>query len=168
MPLLSYTSNLWDFPHPFLFSCSPPPLPSQPLIGYWSDHCCSPFGRRRPFILAGAVAVCLAVLLIAFSADMGSWMGDPLPSYSPSQPPSHSVSLSSSPHLPASPHHASLQLLPLLAHSPPRILPQPSARSLPSSLSHTQAPSHSPPRSLAESARLPRPWAILFFVLGFW
>jgi maltose/moltooligosaccharide transporter len=35
----------------------------QPLVGAWSDACRSPLGRRRPFILVGAV---LAALSLAF------------------------------------------------------------------------------------------------------
>lgn len=50
----------------------------QPLIGYSSDHCQSKWGRRRPFIVVGALLVIVAVLLISFSADLGYLMGDSL------------------------------------------------------------------------------------------
>ena len=33
----------------------------QPCVGIWSDKCTSRFGRRRPFILAGSLMICLAV-----------------------------------------------------------------------------------------------------------
>ncbi|MCO5593166.1 hypothetical protein L7F22_047172 [Adiantum nelumboides] len=52
----------------------------QPLIGYSSDHCQSRFGRRRPFIVLGALLVVVAVLFISFSADLGYLMGDSLTS----------------------------------------------------------------------------------------
>ncbi|KAF5192505.1 Sucrose transport protein [Thalictrum thalictroides] len=48
----------------------------QPLVGHSSDGCTSRFGRRRPFILAGAVSICLAVLIIGHSADLGRIIGD--------------------------------------------------------------------------------------------
>ncbi|KAH7307507.1 hypothetical protein KP509_22G062900 [Ceratopteris richardii] len=52
----------------------------QPLIGYFSDRCESRFGRRRPFIVLGALLVIVAVLLISFSADIGYLIGDSLSS----------------------------------------------------------------------------------------
>lgn len=48
----------------------------QPLIGHLSDRCQNSWGRRRPFILLGASLVVLAVLTIAFSADIGFALGD--------------------------------------------------------------------------------------------
>ncbi|KAG4954895.1 Sucrose transport protein SUC4 [Glycine soja] len=48
----------------------------QPLVGHMSDRCTSRFGRRRPFILVGAVAIVVAVLVIAFAADIGWLLGD--------------------------------------------------------------------------------------------
>lgn len=48
----------------------------QPLVGHMSDRSTSKFGRRRPFILIGAVAICLAVLVIGFAADIGGLLGD--------------------------------------------------------------------------------------------
>ncbi|XP_019265965.1 PREDICTED: sucrose transport protein SUC4-like [Nicotiana attenuata] len=48
----------------------------QPLVGHMSDRCTSRFGRRRPFIVAGAVSIMIAVLIIGFSADIGWLFGD--------------------------------------------------------------------------------------------
>ncbi|OMP05147.1 Sucrose/H+ symporter, plant, partial [Corchorus capsularis] len=48
----------------------------QPLVGHMSDRCTSRFGRRRPFILAGAVSIIVAVLIIGYSADIGWLFGD--------------------------------------------------------------------------------------------
>ncbi|CAI5509587.1 unnamed protein product [Closterium sp. Naga37s-1] len=47
-----------------------------PLIGHWSDSCRCPYGRRRPFIVAGAALVAVAAMLIAFSRDLGYALGD--------------------------------------------------------------------------------------------
>ncbi|XP_065847988.1 sucrose transport protein SUC4 [Euphorbia lathyris] len=48
----------------------------QPLVGHMSDRCNSRFGRRKPFILVGTVLICIAVLIIGHSADIGWLMGD--------------------------------------------------------------------------------------------
>lgn len=48
----------------------------QPIVGHYSDRCTSTYGRRRPFILAGALLVVVAVLIIGFSADIGFLLGD--------------------------------------------------------------------------------------------
>ncbi|KAJ8541254.1 hypothetical protein K7X08_002070 [Anisodus acutangulus] len=48
----------------------------QPLVGHMSDKCTSRFGRRRPFIVVGAVSIMIAVLIIGFSADIGWLLGD--------------------------------------------------------------------------------------------
>ncbi|GAB2293700.1 sugar transporter protein [Dionaea muscipula] len=48
----------------------------QPLVGLMSDRCNSRFGRRRPFIVAGAVMIATAVLIIGHSADIGYLIGD--------------------------------------------------------------------------------------------
>uniref|UniRef100_A0A3Q7G5R4 Major facilitator superfamily (MFS) profile domain-containing protein n=1 Tax=Solanum lycopersicum TaxID=4081 RepID=A0A3Q7G5R4_SOLLC len=48
----------------------------QPLVGHMSDKCTSRFGRRRPFIVAGAASIMIAVLIIGFSADIGWLLGD--------------------------------------------------------------------------------------------
>lgn len=48
----------------------------QPLVGHMSDRCQSRLGRRRPFIIVGATAIILSVLIIAFAADIGWLFGD--------------------------------------------------------------------------------------------
>ncbi|XP_062098577.1 sucrose transport protein SUC4 isoform X2 [Humulus lupulus] len=48
----------------------------QPLVGHMSDRSLSRFGRRRPFIFAGAVSIIIAVLIIGHSADIGWLFGD--------------------------------------------------------------------------------------------
>ncbi|XP_023537376.1 sucrose transport protein SUC4 [Cucurbita pepo subsp. pepo] len=48
----------------------------QPLVGHMSDRCTSRYGRRRPFIVAGALSIVLAVLIIGHSADLGWLIGD--------------------------------------------------------------------------------------------
>ncbi|RAL40602.1 hypothetical protein DM860_006672 [Cuscuta australis] len=48
----------------------------QPLVGLVSDRCTSRFGRRRPFILGGAISIMISVLIIGFSADIGWLFGD--------------------------------------------------------------------------------------------
>ncbi|TVU29545.1 hypothetical protein EJB05_21115 [Eragrostis curvula] len=48
----------------------------QPIVGYYSDRCTAKMGRRRPFILAGCIIICLSVMVIGFSADIGSRLGD--------------------------------------------------------------------------------------------
>ncbi|KAH6796415.1 hypothetical protein C2S51_037401 [Perilla frutescens var. frutescens] len=50
----------------------------QPIVGHYSDRCTSPFGRRRPYIVAGTVLLSLGVLLIGFAADIGRNLGDSL------------------------------------------------------------------------------------------
>ena len=48
----------------------------QPIVGHYSDTCTSSFGRRRPFIMGGAMLVVVAVLIIGYSADLGFLFGD--------------------------------------------------------------------------------------------
>lgn len=61
----------------FIWLCGPiSGLLVQPIVGYYSDHCNSRFGRRRPFILSGAIAVAVAVFLIGYAADLGHSLGD--------------------------------------------------------------------------------------------
>jgi len=61
----------------FIWLCGPiSGLLVQPIVGYSSDHCQSAFGRRRPFIFAGAVAVAIAIILIGYAADIGHLAGD--------------------------------------------------------------------------------------------
>ncbi|KAK7315460.1 hypothetical protein VNO77_34007 [Canavalia gladiata] len=61
----------------FIWLCGPiSGLLVQPIVGFCSDRCTSRFGRRRPFILAGAVSVAIAVFLIGYAADLGHSLGD--------------------------------------------------------------------------------------------
>ncbi|KAH0451252.1 hypothetical protein IEQ34_018551 [Dendrobium chrysotoxum] len=48
----------------------------QPCVGLWSDRCRSRFGKRRPFILVGCLLISAAVIVIAFSSDIGYKLGD--------------------------------------------------------------------------------------------
>lgn len=65
----------------YIWLCGPASgMLMQPLVGHLSDHCESSWGRRRPFIVTGAIFVVLAVLIIAFSADIGYAFGDSLTS----------------------------------------------------------------------------------------
>ncbi|XP_004289897.1 PREDICTED: sucrose transport protein SUC2-like [Fragaria vesca subsp. vesca] len=48
----------------------------QPIVGYYSDRNTSRFGRRRPFIAAGAGLVAVAVFMIGYAADIGVKAGD--------------------------------------------------------------------------------------------
>lgn len=48
----------------------------QPLVGQFSDRCTSRYGRRRPFIVAGAISIVVSVLVIGYAADIGWWLGD--------------------------------------------------------------------------------------------
>ncbi|XP_065011030.1 sucrose transport protein SUT1-like [Musa acuminata AAA Group] len=48
----------------------------QPCVGLWSDRCRSRFGRRRPFIFVGCCLICVAVLVVGFSSDIGYALGD--------------------------------------------------------------------------------------------
>ncbi|KAF3326387.1 sucrose transport protein SUT1 isoform X2 [Carex littledalei] len=48
----------------------------QPCVGYWSDRCRLAIGRRRPFILGGCLLICIAVIVIGFSSDIGFALGD--------------------------------------------------------------------------------------------
>lgn len=50
----------------------------QPVVGAWSDRCTSRFGRRRPFMLAGAVGMAAGLLLFSNSASIAAALGDPL------------------------------------------------------------------------------------------
>eukprot|EP00898_Chlorokybus_atmophyticus_P006846 jgi/Chlat1/7162/Chrsp57S06817 len=61
----------------FIWLCGPMTgIVVQPYVGVWSDSSRHRWGRRRPFILSGAVMVLSAVLLIAYSADIGYALGD--------------------------------------------------------------------------------------------
>lgn len=67
-------SHTWSA---FIWLCGPMSgLIVQPTVGYYSDRCTSRFGRRRPFIVAGAGFLATAVFLIGFAADIGHAAGD--------------------------------------------------------------------------------------------
>lgn len=48
----------------------------QPIVGSFSDRCESKYGRRRPFLVWGAVATVLSQLMYAWSDKIGAWLGD--------------------------------------------------------------------------------------------
>ncbi|KAK7277338.1 hypothetical protein RIF29_18489 [Crotalaria pallida] len=80
LSLLTPYVQLLGVPHTWssvIWLCGPiSGLLVQPIAGYYSDRCKSRFGRRRPFILAGAIAVAIAVFLIGYAADIGHSLGD--------------------------------------------------------------------------------------------
>ncbi|ESW15628.1 hypothetical protein PHAVU_007G088200 [Phaseolus vulgaris] len=82
LSLLTPYVQLLGIPHTwaaFIWLCGPiSGMLVQPIVGYHSDHCTSRFGRRRPFIAAGALAVAIAVFLIGYAADLGHMFGDSL------------------------------------------------------------------------------------------
>lgn len=82
LSLLTPYVQLLGIPHTwaaFIWLCGPiSGLLVQPIVGYYSDNCSSRFGRRRPFIAAGAALVAVAVFLIGFAADLGHAAGDSL------------------------------------------------------------------------------------------
>ncbi|CAL0300662.1 unnamed protein product [Lupinus luteus] len=82
LSLLTPYVQLLGIPHKwssFIWLCGPiSGMLVQPFVGYHSDRCTSRFGRRRPFIAAGAIAVAVAVFLIGFAADLGHATGDDL------------------------------------------------------------------------------------------
>ncbi|CAD6205101.1 unnamed protein product [Miscanthus lutarioriparius] len=48
----------------------------QPCVGLYSDKCTSKLGRRRPFIFTGCIVICISVIVIGFSSDIGYALGD--------------------------------------------------------------------------------------------
>ncbi|MCD9641615.1 transcription factor [Datura stramonium] len=68
LSLLTPYVQLLGIPHrfaSFIWLCGPiSGMIVQPVVGYYSDNCSSRFGRRRPFIAAGAALVTIAVFLI--------------------------------------------------------------------------------------------------------
>ncbi|QHN79061.1 Sucrose transport protein [Arachis hypogaea] len=82
LSLLTPYVQLLGIPHTwaaYIWLCGPiSGMLVQPIVGYHSDRCTSRFGRRRPFIAAGALAVAIAVFLIGYAADMGHMFGDSL------------------------------------------------------------------------------------------
>ncbi|CAO2835248.1 unnamed protein product [Amaranthus hypochondriacus] len=81
LSLLTPYVQLLGIPHTwaaYIWLCGPiSGMIVQPTVGYYSDRCTSKFGRRRPFIAAGAALVAVAVFLIGFAADIGHASGDP-------------------------------------------------------------------------------------------
>lgn len=84
LSLLTPYVQLLGVPHTwaaFIWLCGPVSgMVVQPIVGFYSDRCTSRFGRRRPFIAAGAGLVAVAVILIGFAADIGFASGDSLSS----------------------------------------------------------------------------------------
>ncbi|XP_057423049.1 sucrose transport protein SUC8-like [Lotus japonicus] len=82
LSLLTPYVQLLGIPHKwaaYIWLCGPiSGMLVQPIVGYHSDRCTSRFGRRRPFIAAGALAVAIAVFLIGYAADFGHALGDRL------------------------------------------------------------------------------------------
>ncbi|XP_039171182.1 sucrose transport protein SUC2-like [Eucalyptus grandis] len=80
LSLLTPYSQQLGIPHmwaSFIWLCGPVSgLLVQPIVGYFSDRTKNRFGRRRPFIVAGAGFVAVAVFLIGFAADLGHMAGD--------------------------------------------------------------------------------------------
>ncbi|GMP79195.1 hypothetical protein CsSME_00034839 [Camellia sinensis var. sinensis] len=82
LSLLTPYIQLLGVPHKwaaFVWLCGPiSGLLIQPTVGYYSDRCTCRFGRRRPYIVAGAFMIFVAVILISFAADIGKVLGDSL------------------------------------------------------------------------------------------
>uniref|UniRef100_A0ACD5XHD1 Uncharacterized protein n=1 Tax=Avena sativa TaxID=4498 RepID=A0ACD5XHD1_AVESA len=80
LSLLSPYAQTLGIPHQYVsltWICGPiAGFVVQPLVGYYSDRCTAKMGRRRPFILVGCLVICVSVLLIGFSADIGRRLGD--------------------------------------------------------------------------------------------
>ncbi|KAK1433364.1 hypothetical protein QVD17_10274 [Tagetes erecta] len=80
LSLLTPYIQLLGIPHKWasvIWLCGPiSGMIVQPIVGYYSDHSTSRFGRRRPFIAGGAILVTIAVFLIGFAADIGVATGD--------------------------------------------------------------------------------------------
>ncbi|KAJ0618687.1 putative sucrose/H+ symporter, plant, MFS transporter superfamily [Helianthus annuus] len=88
LSLLTPYVQLIGVPHvwsSFIWLCGPVSgMVVQPVVGYYSDRCTSRFGRRRPFIAAGAFLVGVAVFFIGYAADIGVSTGDEIKA--PSKP----------------------------------------------------------------------------------
>ncbi|KAG9151521.1 hypothetical protein Leryth_027388 [Lithospermum erythrorhizon] len=80
LSLLTPYVQLLGIPHKWaslIWLCGPiSGMVVQPLVGYYSDNYVTRFGRRRPYISAGAVFIAVAVFLISFAADIGHATGD--------------------------------------------------------------------------------------------
>ncbi|MGE0433680.1 MAG: dTMP kinase, partial [Planctomycetota bacterium] len=44
---------------------------TDPCVGYWSDHFRGRFGRRKPFMLAGAIPTVISMVVLFLMPDMG-------------------------------------------------------------------------------------------------
>eukprot|EP00741_Cyanophora_paradoxa_P020850 tig00021314_g20128.t1 len=61
----------------YVWLCGPVSgLVAQPVIGVLSDRTTHSWGRRRPYIVAGAFFIALAMLLISCATDAGAALGD--------------------------------------------------------------------------------------------
>ncbi|CAA7041799.1 unnamed protein product [Microthlaspi erraticum] len=82
LSLLTPYVQLLGIPHKWsslIWLCGPiSGMLVQPTVGYYSDRCTSRFGRRRPFIAAGAALVAVAGILIGYAADLGRLAGENL------------------------------------------------------------------------------------------
>ena len=47
-----------------------------PTVGALSDICTSKYGRRRPFLLFGAITSCICWILMGYTKDIGEALGD--------------------------------------------------------------------------------------------
>jgi len=45
----------------------------QPYIGIKSDGCRSKWGKRRPFIVGGAAATVMSLIILAWAREIVSW-----------------------------------------------------------------------------------------------
>lgn len=48
-------------------------LVMQPIIGTLSDKSTSKYGRRRPYMMAGSLAVATCYLILGWSKELGGW-----------------------------------------------------------------------------------------------
>lgn len=48
----------------------------QPIVGIWSDHCSSSYGRRRPFLLFGACLTVFGLFFFGNAKIFGELLGD--------------------------------------------------------------------------------------------
>lgn len=82
LSLLTPYVQLLGIPHKWsslIWLCGPiSGMLVQPIVGFHSDTCTARCGRRRPFIVSGALLVAIAVFLIGYAADLGHLMGDSL------------------------------------------------------------------------------------------
>lgn len=48
----------------------------QPCFGFWSDHCHSPVGKRKAFIVGGGVSLSLFLLTFAWASEIARSFGE--------------------------------------------------------------------------------------------